>query len=771
MIKKLIVVILAVIACVSCDKEVRVKKYSAEIVTSQCNVKISFYGDGIARVEKYPLGQDCPQNYSFSVTAKPQKVDFNVEKNDSVITVISPVIRLEVCLNDGNVRFFTADGDNLLSEKPESFIMTAFNDGPRASHSVSQSYCLEDSEAVYGLGQHQQGHMNMRGTKVELRQVNMEVAIPLMHSVKGYAIYWDNPSKSVFDDTSDCMTFTSQVGDKLDCYFMYGGNADGVIAAIRTLTGQAPMNPLWVFGFNQSRERYASAEQLVGIVQKYRELEVPLDGIIQDWRYWGDNNYWNALEFRDSGYPDPEKMLSDIHALNAHCMISVWPSFGPDAEVYKELQEKGLLLTHDSFPPNEGSRNYNSFDPQAREIYWRHMTEGLYSKGIDAWWLDATEPEVQHSVEADFDFMTPYGTYRSLFNSYPIASVGGVYDAQKAQDRSKRVMILTRSASFGQQRYASHVWSGDVVSDWEVLARQIPAALNFTSCGIPYWNSDIGGFFPHQYPGGYENPEFAKLYTRWLQFAAFTGMMRSHGTGTPREIFRFGSKGDLNYDVQEYFINLRYRLLPYIYSASACVSFNAGTLMRALYMDWADDSRVWDISDEYMFGRSLLVAPVVTEDDAREVYLPEGKWYDFFDNTLYEGAQSLELSVPMTKMPLFVRAGSILPVGPSVQYAEEKKWDSLQIRIYPGADGSFGLYEDEGDNYNYEDGASSLIPFRWNDADHTLTIGQRSGAFEGMLSERDFRIVIAGEGKASGIDNESFDKIVHYEGEEIIIKL
>jgi alpha-D-xyloside xylohydrolase len=571
---------------------------------------------------------------------------------------------------------------------------------------------------------------------------------------------------------------------------MFGANADGVIAQMRDLTGKVPMFPLWTFGYWQSKERYKSQDETIGVVKKYRELEVPLDGIIQDWQYWGNNYLWNAMEFLNPEFPDPQKMINDIHNLNAHIIISIWNSFGPQTKQYKELEKIGALLDiktwpesgSEKWPPNldypSGVRVYDPYNPEARDIYWKYLNQGLFSLGMDGWWMDSSEPDHLQFKPSDFDNKTYLGSFRKVRNAFPLMTVGGVYQHQRSVTSDKRVFILTRSAFAGQQRYGANTWSGDVVASWEALRNQISAGLNFSLCGIPYWNSDIGGFFLWNFPKKLDDANYRELYARWMQFGAFCPMMRSHGTDAPREIYQFGKKGDRIYDSIEKSINLRYRLLPYIYATSWDVTANQSTMMRALVMDFAKDKQALDINDQYMFGKSLLVCPVTqpmyskdTNEDfstvkARELYLPKGAdWIDFWTGEKYNGGQTLNKEAPIDIIPLFVKAGSIIPVGPKVQYATEKKWDELEIRIYPGAHGEFVLYEDEFDNYNYEKGAYSTITFKWDDKKQTLTINDRQGSFPGMLDLRTFRIVIVSPNHGTGVEaTDHVEKIVKYNG-------
>ncbi|MDP4189686.1 MAG: glycoside hydrolase family 31 protein, partial [Bacteroidota bacterium] len=409
---------------------------------------------------------------------------------------------------------------------------------------------------------------------------------PFFVSTKGYGLYWDNYSPTLFSDNQDGTTFKSDVGDCIDYYFMAGVNIDGAISCMRDLTGQVPMFPLWTYGFWQSKERYKSQDELVGVVNKYRELGVPLDGIIQDWQYWGNNYLWNAMDFLNPEFPNPKKMVDDIHNQNAHLIISIWSSFGPMTRQYREMEPKGMLLDFqtwpqsglDKWPPDmnypSGVKPYDPYNPEARDIYWKYLNSGLFSLGIDGWWMDSSEPDHMSFKPSDFDLKTYLGSFRKVRNAFPLMTVGGVSEHQRQVSSDKRIFILTRSAFAGQQRYGANTWSGDVNSSWQSLRNQIPAGLNFTLSGVPYWNSDIGGFFAGAYNrnwsdgSGAKNPMFQELYVRWLQFGAFTPMMRSHGTDVPREIYNFGKKGEPIYDAIEKTINLRYAMLPYIYSTA-----------------------------------------------------------------------------------------------------------------------------------------------------------------------------------------------------------
>lgn len=745
-----------------------------KVETGATCIELECFSPSIIRVKKYPAGS-VPEKQSLSVIMQPEKVKYKLKESDGQVSLATSKLNVKLDVANNQIIFTDKDGRELLKEKPSSSLFTPFDDAGTPSYKVKQTFLLDPDEAIYGLGQHQQGRMNQRNQTLLLQHVNMEICIPLIHSIKGYALFWDNYSATTFTDNEQGMTFDSVVGDLSDYYFVYGGGADRVVAQLRTLTGQAPMFPLWTFGYWQSRERYASQDELTEVVRKYREQKVPLDGIIQDWRYWGDDHtYWNAAEFLSPQFPDPKKMLADVHRLNAHAIISVWPSFGPKTRIFAQLQQAGKLMAHETFPQDHGVRVYNTYDPVARDIFWRYLNKQMYSIGMDGWWLDATEPEHNPIKDEDYNYQTGMGSFRKMRNAFPLLSVGGVYDHQREVTSDKRVFILTRSAFAGQQRYAAQSWSGDVESDWGVLRKQIAGGLNFSLTGIPYWNTDIGGFYSaNNYPQGVKDPAFHELYVRWMQFATFTGMMRSHGTNTPREIYQFGQRGHWAFDAQEKMINLRYRLLPYIYSTSWDVTSNGGSLMRPLFADFPADKKLPEIADEYLFGKSILVAPVTSEEKSRSLYLPAGtRWIDFWTGEAQDGGREITRRAPIDIIPLYVKAGSIIPIGPAVQFATEKPWDDLQIRVYPGADGEFILYEDEDDNYNYEKGLYSTIRITWNDRDRQLTIHPRQGSYDGMLTERNFRIVLVnGQDGGLGLDNESGTASATYKGKKLNIKL
>ena len=781
----------------------------------QTDIEIQWFGPNTLRVLKTPQGKSVKKE-SLSVIAQPQNSGIKITTpGNGCIVMKSQTLTVILNPQTGIITYAKPNGDALLIEQENVKAFTPVNDAGRSTYSVYQGFTTSKEEGLYGLGQLQNGQMMQRGMTKHLVQGNVEDVSPFFQSTKGYGVFWDNYSGTTYTDNEQETSFCSEVGDCIDYYLMYGGSADGVIAEVRALTGDVPMMPLWSYGFMQSKERYKSQEETVGVVKKYRELEIPLDCIIQDGQYWGHNYLWNAMDFQNPAFSRPKDMIDEVHALNARMMISIWSSFGPATKPYRALDKEGLLFDIetwpqsgvDGWPPNleypSGVRVYDAYSPKARDIYWEHLNKGIFQLGMDGWWMDSTEPDHFNHKESDFDRQTGLGSYRSVRNAYPLVSVGGVSDHQRALTQDKRVIILTRSGFLGQQRYGSNVWSGDVQSSWDMFRKQITAGLNFSLTGMPHWNSDLGGFFAGSYNTSWgdnsatRNPMYQELYVRWLQFGVFCPMMRSHGADVPREFYWYGKKGEPIYDALVDAVKLRYTLLPYIYSTSWDVTHNRSTFMRALFMDFVNDKQTWNVNDEYMFGKAFLVAPVLhaqytpevqqktleenegwnrdskksaktpiltdfTHSKNMEVYLPAGtRWYNFWTNEAIEGGQKLVISTTLNRIPLFVRAGSIVPCGPDVQYTGEKKWDNLTLCVYPGENGNFTLYEDEGDNYNYENGAYTEIPMNWDNASRILTIGARKGEYNGMLQKRQFIV--------KAIDGNS--KTVTYTGKKIRVKL
>ena len=784
--KRMVLSLLAILSlCAANDAAAQ----QLQLNTASTDISVEFYTPTIVRVVKRPAGSTATDE-RLVVTARPEKVSVTTKG----ITISSGALTVKADPKTGALTFM-AKGRTLLREGKHSFEACS-SGADHGAWQVAQSFTLDKEEAIYGLGTWQNGKMNRRGEHKRMEQSNLEDFQNVLQSIKGWGIYWDNYSPTQFDDDNQGMRLTSEVGRAIDYYFMFGGSADGVIAQMRHLTGNVPMFPLWTFGYWQSKERYKTAAETEGAVSRYRQLQVPLDGIIQDWQYWGSNYLWNAMDFLAEDFADGEQMIKNIHSQHAHFMISVWASFGPHTKAYRQLDEQGLLFDFETWPQSglshiwpprtdypSGVRVYDAFSQKARDIYWQNLKR-LYDMGTDGWWMDSTDPDFFNPREADYAHKAGdgNGTWRSLRNAFPLATVKGVYEHQRATSpqTQKRVFIMTRSAFAGQQHYGSNMWSGDVTSSWDMLRKQIPAGLSFTLTGNPNFNTDIGGFFCGAYntmgPGSApRNPQYQELYVRWMQYGLFCPIFRSHGADAPREIWQFGQKGEPVYDAIEDMIRLRYRLIPYLYSTAHQVTSHDESYLRPLFSDFASDKRVWDMTDELMFGRSILAAPIVEPQytvtdsiapDWKQLktavkYLPKGtRWYDFWTNQTYKGGQDINLQTALNRVPMFVRAGSILPLGSVMQYTGQQAWDKLEIRVYPGADGTFTLYEDEGDNYNYEQGVFSTITFSWDESRQVLTIGSRQGSFPGMLNSRLFHVVWP----------DGTSKDIKYEGEEITVK-
>lgn len=744
-------------------------------------VRVRFVNDSTVRVTKF-IGDENKVEQSLVVVGNPAAdVKYESSESDGIVTLTTAKACLTYNISDAVISVSRITGEVLISETLAD--ITAKADGPNDAYQLKQVFRLADDEQIYGFGQLQNGKLSMRGLSTTMIQDNRSIYIPYFYSSKRYALYWDNYSPTTFYDNDEGTSFIS-TGQSIDYYVLVGDNADEVLRSWRGLTGGTQLPPLWNFGLYQSKQRYQSVQEVIDVVSRYRSQGVPLDCVVQDWQYWGDDNHWNAMEFLNPNYSDYQHMIDEVHGMNAKLMISVWPDFGPQTKQYKEFGDAGRLIPIQSYPTNVATRPYDVYDANTRARYWQYLYEGLMSKGIDALWLDSSEPDDFSNKTTDYDYVTGLDgrTFRSLRNAFPLAHVEGVYDHHLAEEalNNKRVSILTRSAFAGMQRTGAFVWSADITSNWETLATQIPAACNLSVSGIPYWNSDTGAFFIGGYKGGVTNADWRALYTRWTQFSCFCPMMRFHGDQTPREIWQFGSENDMqgDYDNILRYIRLRYRLLPYLYSTAHQVVANDETFMRSMPIAFEDDALCSDITDQYMLGRSFLVAPVVTNGAAgRNVYLPASNninnvWYDFWTGRSTKGGNTVFRQTPQDIMPLYIPAGTILPFGPEVQYSSEKAWDDLEIRVYPGADGQFALYEDQLDGYEYKNGAYTEIPFTWDESTQTLTIGERKGQFEGMLQQRTFHIVRVSSSKGYGDSPSSeYDATVTYDGTAQTIKL
>ncbi|MDR2940150.1 MAG: DUF5110 domain-containing protein [Clostridiales bacterium] len=613
----------------------------------------------------------------------------------------------------------------------------------------------QESEALYGLGQQEEGYLNLRGTTAYLHQANMKIAIPMLVSNLGYGILVDTYSPMIFNDTNFGSYFFTEADYEMDFYFIYGADMDGVIGGYRYLTGKASMLPKWVYGFVQSQERYETAGELVEVVKGHRLRGIGLDCIVLDWHYW-EGSLWGQKSFDPARFPDPANMMKELHSLNVNLMISVWPNMSKDCGNYKEFEKKGLLF--------QASSIYNPFESAGRGMYWSQANEGLFSHGVDAWWCDSCEPftpEWNHigKPEAVTMYQEFYETSSQYIpaqytNAYGLYHAQAMYEGQREITSEKRVVNLMRSGYTGQQRYGAILWSGDISADWVTLKRQVTAGLNLCASGVPYWSLDIGAFFVKKgkqwfwnggYEEGYDDLGYKELFTRWYQFGCFLPMFRSHGTDFRRELWKFGDEGNVFYDALIKMNRLRYKLIPYIYSIAARVWKNDYTMLRMLAFDFPGDLEALDKGSQFMFGDCLMVCPVTEamyyEKDSMPletpklwpVYLPGGVgWYDFWTNQFYEGGQTIMADATLDKIPIYVKEGGIIPMAPFMNYVDEISDAPITVRVYTGRDAEFEIYEDEGDGYQYEAGQFAVTKLTWSEGLRKLDIGEPVGSYPGM---------------------------------------
>jgi len=905
-----------------------------QLNTAALNVKVQFYSADTVRVLKWLPNGTAAKNSLVVIQTNLPVLNVQFSENADTVTLASDKVIVQLSKSDGAIQYLDSAGRVILQEQGEAVVTPVSIAHETNAFSVRQNFTLTPEEGIYGMGQHQSGYMNYRGRTVKLVQANTQAVTPFLVSTADYGLLWDNYSKTIFADNPDNMSLWSEVADNIDYYFIGGKNMDDIIAGYRDLTGHAPMYGKWAYGYWQSKEHYADRDELLGIAREYRRRQIPIDGLVQDWNYWGGNTNWSGMFFDEKMYPNPKEMIDILHQENFHLMISIWAGLGPATPIYKDMEQRGHLY------PTVGWANFKYFDvynPAANDLYWQYVSKGLFSQGIDGWWMDSTEPDIVNAItkESEEYEMKRVGTnhlgsFARYLNTYPLLDTESVYKHQRQETDQKRVYILTRSTFAGQQRAAATTWSGDIGANWDVYRKQISAGVNHCMAGIPYWTFDIGAFVIGAYEGVFSNggkdPAYQEFYTRMFQLGAFSPIFRAHGSETPREIWEFGEFTN----VLVKFDNLRYRLLPYIYSLAWRVTDDGYTIMRGLPMDFTSDKKTYAIDDQFMFGPAIMVCPVTeymlhrppensvlitpehfkTKDgqsgltaryysdaefktlcheqvesninlfwytgwpdyitspkfsmrwegrliptetgpyrfhmksfgpkrvfldgkelpnnytsveaytvpvelqagkeynfafetansalgafraqlfwktpeiftrekvveprpQTRSVYLPAGnQWVDFWTGQTLPGGQTIVADAPIDKIPLLVRSGSIIPMGPFIQYAAEKPADPIELRIYPGADGSFTLYEDEDDNYNYEKGVHATIAFHWDDANRRLTIDDRKGSFPGMLKERSFNLVIVGKDHGTGVEiTGSPDKVILYQGDRQIVQL
>lgn len=727
-------------------------------------VEIVFCGAGVVHVMAKPSTSNVVLSPEPWIVIPCSPAQTNLEQSSGQAQIRSGQLTVSMNLATGALHMQDATGKVLLQESdndPRRYEPVSI--GGQQLYKVSDRFSPELLEGLYGLGQHQSGDFNYRGSVVELTQTNSDIAVPLLLSTNGYGIMWNTASRTMFDDRfARELKLSADAATGVDFFFFYGPELDTVIHHYRELTGHAPMLGEWAYGFIQSKDRYTSAQQLLDVAQEYRSQHVPLDAIVQDWFWWktqGDPQYSDAYL---KPHPDVPGALNELHHEHVHAIISAWAVLDPNSETYRAMKAQNLLIP--------GTPDYDPTNPKARDFYWNHLVGKLFAQGWDGFWLDSSEPETwKGEVNAVLEKkQLAIGPGARYLNIFPLMHTGNIYDHWRRTTDRKRVFILTRSAFLGQQHNSAIEWSGDIFGTFPSLKRQIAAGLNFALSGMPYWNSDIAGY-TSPFPDEPNNPEYQELYTRWFEFGTFCPILRTHGHRSANELFSYGPQTPtlVEYD------RLRSRLLPYTYSLAWKVTHEDYTMQRPLVMDWRTDEKVRDIGDQFMFGPSILVNPVTLSGAVtRSLYLPPAPaWYDFWTGKKLPGGQRILADAPLARIPLYVRAGAILPLGPASEYAGQDPSAPIELRIYPGADGSFDLYDDQGDTYYYEKGEYAVTPIRWNDADRTLQFEARRGAYPGMRSDRTFHVTVAGVGKGSGSEPSGDFKQVHYAGKAISIRM
>jgi alpha-D-xyloside xylohydrolase len=728
-------------------------------------------GPNVARIS-FTHAQRLPALTQPFLLPKPcSSVSFDLQEGPKAFTVVMPELTVMVDRSSGAVRFEDSAGRELLHEsdypQPRKLIPVV-TDG-LATHRASVWFGLTPEERFYGLGQHQTGILNERNLQFELSQDNTNISIPFFLSSKGYGVLWNNASVSRWNNRfQPVLNVSSDVADAVDYFFISGPSFDQIIAGYRKLTGSAPLFPLWAYGYWQSKLAYASQDELLGVAARYRALHIPIDNIVLDegWEtILGSHKFTNK-------YPDPRSMVQALHDEHMRIMVSVWPVFQPGTANFDDFLKKGLFTGEgiNKTPPwVAGTRLYDPFSVMGRETYWEQVKSSLYDIGVDAYWLDSSEPEDNYGEEQGpmlAGAHTALGNGSRYADLFPFMTTKSIYDGQRKATDRKRVFVLTRSAFAGMQREGAAAWSGDTATNFATLKRQIPAGLNYSMTGLPYWTTDIGGFVG----GDTSDPAYQEVFVRWFQYGSFCPIFRAHGTRNNHQN-ELWSYGDNAQTILALYDRLRYRLSPYTYSLANRTTTEGYTPMRALAFDFREDAKVLDINDEFMYGPSLLVAPV-TEAGAvsRRVYLPAGvKWYDFWTGEVTAGGQDVDRATPLAVMPLYVRAGTILPMGPESEYSDQHPDGVVELRIYPGHDGSVKLYEDDGISYDYEKGMSATIPIQWDDQAKVLTIGARNGSYPGMRATRDFSLVMVDSAHGVGEAESDAGRSVHYDGSAQVV--
>jgi len=723
-------------------------------------LRLNVCNDKIIQVS-YSLNSTLPKKDTIIVNKVWGKSGFTVSEDTENIIINTQSLTVKVTKAGSIVSYYDKSGNLILSEDSKQItIATVLGIN---TNTCSATFNSPLTEGLFGLGQHQQSVMNYKSKILVLDQQNTEIALPFMVTTSGYGLLWDNYSLTNFKGNVASNTkyqFSSESGKMVDYYFMYGPELDNVIAQYRTASGAAPLFPKWAYGLFQSKDKYSTQVEILTLANKYRAAKIPLDCIVQDWDYWTPD-LWGSHTMDATKYPNPKTMVDSLHAMNLHTMISIWPVFHSSTANYQQFNAIGAL-----YPSGGAHHFYDPHNDAAKKIYWNQVNSQLFSKyGWDAWWADNDEPQGYPDAIDRKAFITGKGSGISYYNTYPIQHTAAVYNGWRQDITNKRLFTLSRSAFSGQQRYATAAWSGDITSTWTDFQKQLSAGLNFCLSGIPYWTTDIGGYVYTDW-STVANQE---LMIRWFQYGSFCPIFRIHGQGEKALVsssFTQATKDNLTTTDR-----LRYRLMPYIYSTAWKVTNEGYTMMRHLVMDYRSDENVKGIDNQFMFGQSMMINPVTSAGVIkRDVYLPTGNWYDFWTGKQYSGNQTINTDAPINKIPVFVKAGSIIPIGPEIMYASQSI-DPTEIRVYKGANAGFTLYEDEGDTYNYEKGNYSVIPFSYNEASKELTIESRMGSYKNMPVNRVFKIVWVAENYGIGITTPVVcDTTVQYAGNQVVIK-
>ena len=750
-------------------------------------MKVKVCSDNIIEV-KYTVLQDFLMKKSLVITNDWKKgTKFTLSENKEEIVIITGNLKVWINKSTNAIRFTDLKGSTILSEDGENGknMTPAVIAGLQVNNCTTQ-FLSPANEALFGLGCHPEDSLsiNYKGRNQDLVIKYMTGAIPMILSTRGYGLLWDNYSPSYFyggEAGNTKFKYMSESGEMVDYYFIYGPSFDSIIASYREATGEAPMFPKWAFGLFQSQDRYKSQAEVLSVKDNYRKNNIPVDCIVQDWFYW-EPDVIGSHKFWPERYPDPKAMVAELHKANIHAMISIWPVMAKGTANYNAMAKAGNLTTilWDNVMTHTFDNYYDAHSEKARKMYWDQARDSLIKpQGWDAWWVDQCEPDNGTLLDERRKAVFAIGRGIDYFNTYSLMHSTGLYENWRKDIPGKRAFFLIRQAFAGQQRNAATLWSSDITCTWNAYRNQVPQGINACVSGIPYWTSDIGGYHFHWQAPDWSAPKNRELFTRWFQFGTFSPIFRIHGKG---ERALFSDNWDattksilLNYD------NLRYRLLPYIYSLTWKVTNEGYTIMRSLAFDFPDDDAIKSIPDQYMFGPAFMVNPVTkslynlsnSQDikKTRKVYLPKmSDWYDFWTGKLINGGQTIDADAPIETIPLYVRAGSIIPMGPYLQYATEKAADPIEIRVYTGANADFVLYEDENDTYDYESGKYSTITMSWNEAEKTFTIKDRNGKFPGMLENRTFKIVWVNSNNGTGVEPAKKAEIVQYTGKEIKIK-